>query len=179
MGIKGFNPEALNEVISLNMKASLFNDTKVSIADVGFGISQIFPIILEGLRIPKGSTLLLEQPEIHLHPNLQMQMADYFIGLALSGKNIIAETHSDHVINRLVRRIIQDKEYNLVDKIGIYFISQTENGSEIQEIKIDDKRGIVNWPKDFFDQTATEQELIIRAGIEKRKAGIMKEAMDK
>lgn len=106
-------------------------------------------------------------------------MADYFIGLALSGKNIIAETHSDHVINRLVRRIIQDKEYNLVDKIGIYFISQTENGSEIQEIKIDDKRGIVNWPKDFFDQTATEQELIIRAGIEKRKAGIMKEAMDK
>jgi len=171
MGIKGFNPEALNEIISLNMKASKYSDTPVSIADVGFGISQIFPIILEGLRISKGSTLLLEQPEIHLHPNLQMQMADYFIALALSGKNIIAETHSDHVVNRLVRRIVEDKSEHLADKIAIYFISQSEKGSYATKIEIDEKRGIVNWPKDFFDQTATEQELIIRAGLRKRSEG--------
>lgn len=168
MGIKGFNPEALNEIISLNMKASNYSDTPVSIADVGFGISQIFPIILEGLRIPKGSTLLLEQPEIHLHPNLQMQMADYFIALALTGKNVIVETHSDHVVNRLVRRIVEDDKFQLSDKVAIYFISQSENGSFPTQIQIDDKRGIVNWPKEFFDQTATEQELIIRAGIKKR-----------
>lgn len=170
MNIKGLDPEPTNEIIYLNLNSSSAEKTRVNIADVGFGVSQIFPIILEGLRMPKSNTLLLEQPEIHLHPNLQMQMADYFISLALSDKNVIVETHSDHIINRLVRRIVEDEKFNLKELIGIYFIKSTENGSIYEEICIDDKRGIINWPNDFFDQTATEQEKIIRAGLKKRKA---------
>ena len=53
--------------------------------------------------------------------------------------------------------------------IGIYFIRPTEKGSVYEEICIDDKRGITNWPIDFFDQTATEQEKILLAGLKKRK----------
>ncbi len=159
-----------NEIIYLNLNSSSAEKTRVSIADVGFGVSQIFPIVLEGLRMPKGNTLLLEQPEIHLHPNLQMQMADYFISLALSNKRVIVETHSDHIINRLVRRIIEDQKFSLKDLIGIYFIKPTEKGSEYEEVCIDDKRGIINWPIDFFDQTALEQEKILQAGLKKRKA---------
>ena len=170
MKIKDLRPEPTNEIIYLNLNSSSADKTRVNIADVGFGVSQIFPIILEGLRMPKGDTLLLEQPEIHLHPNLQMQMADYFISLALSSKKVIVETHSDHIINRLVRRIVEDDQFNLKEMIGIYFIKPTENGSVYEEICIDDKRGITNWPIDFFDQTATEQEKILLAGLKKRKA---------
>jgi predicted ATPase len=170
MKIPNFEAEINNKIIYLNMEASAYDETRVGIADVGFGVSQIFPIILEGLRMEKGGTLMLEQPEIHLHPNLQMQMADYFISLALSGKQVLVETHSDHVINRLVRRIVEDETLNLKDLIGIYFIKPSENGSVYEEINIDDTKGITNWPPDFFDQTANEQMKIMQAGLKKRKS---------
>jgi predicted ATPase len=170
MNIKKFSPEPQNEIIYLNLDAGPSDSTRVSIADVGFGVSQVFPIVLEGLRMSKGSTLLLEQPEIHLHPNLQMDMADYFISLALSGKRVIVETHSDHIINRLVRRIVEDEVHNLSELIKIYFVGSTENGSLCEEIHIDDTLGIINWPDNFFDQVAKEQQKIMRAGLKKRKS---------
>ncbi len=169
MKIDNFDAEIINRIIYLSQNASNYDATKVGIADVGFGVSQIFPILLEGLRMEQGGTLMLEQPEIHLHPNLQMQMADYFIAMALSGKNVIAETHSDHVANRLVRRIVEDETSKLKDLIGIYFIKPSENGAIYEEINIDETRGITNWPPDFFDQTANEQMRIMQAGLKKRK----------
>lgn len=169
MNIKDFRSDTYNEIIQLNLSSNSAEGTRVNIADVGFGVSQIFPIVLEGLRMGKGNTLLLEQPEIHLHPNLQMQLADYFISLALSNKKIIVETHSDHIINRLVRRIVESDNDQIRNLIGIYFITATENGAEFEEVEIDETRGIRNWPKDFFDQTASEQERIIKASILKHK----------
>ncbi|AKF25470.1 hypothetical protein YH65_08850 [Sulfurovum lithotrophicum] len=174
MGIEGFGSDVKDEMIHLNLNANKFDETKINIADVGFGISQIFPIVLEGLRMSKQQTLLLEQPEIHLHPKLQMQMADYFISLALSQKNVIVETHSEHIINRLVRRIVEDENNRIQDFIAIYFLQPGENGAKIQEIDIDPIQGVVNWPKDFFDQTASEQEKIILAGLNKRRQKIQK-----
>ncbi len=169
MNIYAFKPEPTNEVIYLNLNSSTSSRTRVNIADVGFGVSQIFPIVLEGLRMPSGNTLMLEQPEIHLHPNLQMQMADFLISLAMSKKKVIVETHSDHIINRLVRRIVEDDTGQLKDLIAIYFIKPTENGSTYEEITIDETRGVINWPINFFDQTATEQEKIMQAGLKKRR----------
>jgi predicted ATPase len=170
MNIKGFKSEFTNEIFYLNLESGSASKTRVSIADVGFGVSQIFPIILEGLRMSGRNTLLLEQPEIHLHPNLQMQLADYFIALARSGKKVIVETHSDHIINRLVRRIVEDETGKLKDLIGIHFISSTDSGSVCEEVCIDESFGVTNWPIDFFDQAALEQENIIKAGIRKRQA---------
>jgi predicted ATPase len=168
MNIKGFKSEVVNDIVYLNLNSSSASKTRVSIADVGFGVSQIFPILLEGLRMPQRNTLLLEQPEIHLHPNLQMQLSDYFIALALSGKKVMVETHSDHIINRLVRRIVEDETGELKKLIGIYFISATDTGSVYEEVCIDENFGVTNWPVDFFDQTALEQEKILKAGIKKR-----------
>ncbi len=168
MKIRELKPESTNEIIYLKLNSSSGRKTRVNIADVGFGVSQIFPILLEGLRMPERHTLLLEQPEIHLHPNLQMEMADYFIALALSNKRVIAETHSDHVINRLVRRMVEDKTNRLKELIGIYFITADENeGVKFEEVSIG-KSGIENWPKEFFDQTANEQEKTILASMHKR-----------
>ncbi len=175
MNINKLQPERIQEIVYLNLNAGVSEKTRVSVADVGFGVSQVFPILLEGLRMPKGGNLLLEQPEIHLHPKLQMQMADYFIALALSNKRVIVETHSDHIVNRLVRRIVEDDTGHLKNLVGVYFISQGENGSMCEEVVIDDTRGIVNWPVDFFDQTASEQEQILRAGLKKRRRARIQE----
>jgi predicted ATPase len=169
MSIREFRAEPVNEIIYLNLNSNTSDRTRVNIADVGFGVSQVFPIVLEGLRLARGGTLLLEQPEIHLHPNMQMQLADYFIALALSGKRVIVETHSDHVINRLVRRIVEDKTLGLSNQIAMYFIRTTANGAVSERVAVDPARGIINWPRDFFDQSAGEQERIIRAGLQKRK----------
>jgi predicted ATPase len=170
MNIKGFSPDRQSEIIRLSMEANSSAGTKVNIADVGFGVSQIFPILLEGLRMRLGGSLLLEQPEIHLHPALQMQMADYFLSLALSSKRVIVETHSEHIINRLVRRIVEDENNEISDLVAIYFVSNGPDGATYEEVKLDPSKGILNWPQGFFDQTASEQEKIIMAGIAKRKA---------
>jgi predicted ATPase len=168
MGIHGFEPESSGELIRLGLNASSCSKLRVNIADVGFGVSQIFPIILEGLRMPTGDTLILEQPEIHLHPSLQMKLADYFIALGLSKKAIIIETHSEHIVNRLVRRIVEDQTHHLKDMIAIYFVTQGDEGSQYEEVLIDELDGVVNWPDGFFDQTASEQGQIMRAGLERR-----------
>ncbi len=173
LGIENFEVNPQREIISMHMK-SKSAPISINIADSGFGTSQIFPIILEGLRMEMGDTLILEQPEIHLHPKMQMQMADFFVALAKSKKRVLVETHSDHIIYRLVRRIIEDKIDP--DLIKIYFIKPTEDGSTYEEIKIDEIKGIIKWPKDFFDQGASEQEKIIKASFEKSK--ILREKND-
>lgn len=168
MSINGFVPEPSNEIVYLNLKSASSKNTLVNIADVGFGVSQVLPILLEGLRMPKGHTLVLEQPEIHLHPKLQMQMADYLISLALSKKRVIVETHSDHIVNRLVRRIVEDTQYNYNELISIYFITPTSKGSKCEKVNIDPEKGIINWPEEFFDQTANELQKTVQAGLKKR-----------
>ena len=136
---------------------------KQSIADVGFGVSQILPIIVEGAIMKQYQTLLLEQPEIHLHPKAQMKIADYLLSLAVCKKNVIVETHSDHIINRIVRRCLENPE--LIDMISILFLSKDKDGiTRIEPIHIDEHLGIDRAPLDFFDQYAAETDMIIQKG---------------
>ena len=155
MHIIDFDNKKRDEIIRLKVKSN--SGINVDISDVGFGVSQILPILIEGLRMEQGQTLLLEQPEIHLHPKLQMQLTDFFIAMAKDNKNTIIETHSEHVINRLVRRSLENDE--IANLINIYFINEN---SEVEKIKIDKTKGIANWPKNFFDQAADEQREILK-----------------
>lgn len=140
-----------------------------NLVDVGFGASQVLPIIIQGVFMNKEQTLLIEQPEIHLHPKMELQMADFLITLAQTGRNVIIETHSDHIKTRLIRRIVEDEYRELKDKIKIYFISQSEKYcSESTLIEISDEYGIKENPKDFFDQAALEQLDLMKAGMIKR-----------
>lgn len=151
-----------NGTVSLNL-----NDQ--NIVDVGFGASQILPIIIQGIFMDKEQTLLIEQPEIHLHPRMELQMADFLIALSQSNRNVIIETHSEHIKTRLIRRVVEDETRTLKDKINIYFITQGEiYNSKSVPIVFDDEYGISNNPKDFFDQAASEQFALMKAGALKR-----------
>ncbi|MDY4170299.1 MAG: AAA family ATPase [[Ruminococcus] gnavus] len=137
-----------------------------NIADVGFGVSQILPIITQGIYMNKEETFLIEQPEIHLHPKMELDMADYLIELAKSERFVIVETHSDHIINRIVHRVMEKYEI-LNELIKIYFIENKTGEAKINPaVEIDKYKGTKNLYEDFFTQYATESKDIISTGLE-------------
>lgn len=150
----------MNGLISLNI-----NDH--NIVDVGFGVGQALPIIVQGLYMTKDQSLLLEQPEIHLHPEMQLQMADFLIALAKNEKNVIVETHSDHFINRIIHRVMQNYE-ELNDLINIYIVEK-EAGTDYSNVRlkqIDKYKGTeIDKNKFFFTQYDSEMTEIIDTGL--------------
>lgn len=142
----------------------------VTIADVGFGVSQLLPILVQGLRSAKSSFLLFEQPEIHLHPRLQANLADFFLTLAVQRQRVIVETHSDHFINRLRRKIAEDPTDELRTQVSILFVHPPQNGrgATIEPLQVDRFGVIENWPPDFLPESSDEAEAIFSAGLRKR-----------
>lgn len=138
----------------------------LDITDVGFGISQILPIIVQGFLSFKDSLTMVEQPEIHLHPKMQAELADLFIDI-ISGnatfskrdkskranfqKYLLIETHSEYLLKRLMRRI--NEEVISSDQVAIYFIEPPKKEGDpslIVEKEIS-KEGGFEWPKDFYE----------------------------
>ena len=119
------------------------------LTDVGFGVSQILPVVVLCFYVPEGSTVILEQPEIHLHPAVQANLADVLIdAYQRRGVQVLVESHSEHLLRRLQRRIA-DKTLSK-DDVALYFCEAKEKRSELTELDLDLFGQITNWPKDFF-----------------------------
>lgn len=140
-----------------------------TIKHVGFGISQVLPVIVEGLRIGIHETLLIEQPEIHLHPKVQSNLTDFLISLLGQGKKVILETHSDHLITRLRRRIAEDESDELDDKTLLTFVEVGGNDVLFKNITINDY-GVIElpFPEDFIERSDLELKAILKAQMKKR-----------
>jgi predicted ATPase len=109
--------------------------------------------------------LVLQQPELHLHPALQQALGDFLLALAKSGRQVILETHSDHLVSRLARRVAETDDAG--DYVRLKLVHQTdEDGTVYQDAEIDDF-GAIQWPEGFFDETSDEAIAILRAGLEK------------
>lgn len=141
---------------------------EVYLPDVGFGVSQILPILVECLRTKEEETIILEQPEIHLHPSLQSKLADFFICMAKSGKKIVIETHSEHLINRLCLRIAQEESGEVKELLNTLFVSfdDKEKTSVVRQIQINEFGEIKNWPVGFFDENDARD--LMEATLKKR-----------
>ncbi len=140
---------------------------EVSIKHVGFGISQVLPIIVQGLLLPINGILIVEQPEIHLHPKIQSKMCDFLYSLTLQNRKVVVETHSSHFILRMRRRIAEDLTNEMDDNINLTFI---EN-SLFRTLRLDDYGTILDYyPKDFIELPSGEMRAIIQAQVKKRKA---------
>lgn len=143
------------------------NGLDVNIKHVGFGISQLLPIVVQGLIIKEDGILIVEQPEIHLHPKIQSALYDFLYSLTLDGKKVIVETHSSHFITRMRRRIAEDESNAMDDRISLTFIED----NVFRTLEIDDYGTILNYyPKDFVEQPAEEMKAIVEAQIRKRSA---------
>jgi predicted ATPase len=128
---------------------------EVKITDVGFGVSQVLPALVQAFYCPANSTVWMEQPEIHLHPQVQSDLADVFISAVHASQDgkarnvqLIIESHSEHFLTRLQRRIAE--EVIGPSEVAIYFCRNTENGAVLESLDLNLFGEIKNWPTDFF-----------------------------
>jgi predicted ATPase len=141
-----------------------------NLKDVGFGVSQILPIVTEGIMAQPRTTVIVEQPEIHLHPKAQATLADLFIHLAGQEKYSVIETHSEHMLLRFARRIA---EGSLSKRdIIIYEFRLTKDGTRIREIRFDERGNLNRWPGEFFETELEEtlKHVQAEAALERRKS---------
>lgn len=136
---------------------------EVNIADIGFGASQVLPIVVEGFYADPGSTLLIEQPEIHLHPKAQADLGDLFIDIAKENKVLIVETHSEYLLSRIRRRIAQGEIKR--EDVATYFFTLEGGRTHIQEIQINElgQFEFEQWPEDFFAEGFKEASAHFKA----------------
>ncbi len=142
----------------------------LDLTSIGVGVSQVLPTLVMGLIAPSGTTFLLEQPELHLHPQMQSAIADFLLGLSMFGKQCIVETHSEYLLTRLRRRIAEDETSRLTDLVQIYFVERNEGISEFRKLDLNEYGSVLDWPKGFFDEGPNEAQLIMEASLRKRKA---------
>jgi predicted ATPase len=136
----------------------------------GVGLSQVLPILVSSLLAATDTTLVFEQPELHLHPRVQTRLADFFLSMALLGKQCVIETHSEYLINRLRLRIASSEiNIPLSPMIKIYFVEKEGDSSTFREVIVNEYGAIPEWPDGFFDQSQDEAEHILRAATAKRR----------
>ena len=125
------------------------NSAEVTLADMGHGVSDLFPLLVHCCYVPEGSTLILEQPGIHLHPKAQADLADLFLEV-ITERNlqILVESHSEHLLTRLQRRIAEKRIGQ--DDVALYFCRNIDGESTKERLEVTESGDIKNWPENFF-----------------------------
>jgi predicted ATPase len=137
------------------------------LTDVGFGISQFLPILVLLYYVPENSIVILEQPEIHLHPHVQSGLGDVLINVARARNlQVIVESHSEHLLRRIQRRIAEGEVSP--DDAALYFCEIANGESRLTALELDLYGHIRNWPKDFFGDEFGEIAAIQEAGLQRR-----------
>lgn len=141
--------------------------SEVLITDVGFGVSQILPVLVLCYYVPEGSIILLEQPEIHLHPSVQADLADVLIDVVMNRNvQIILESHSEHLLRRLQRRVAEGRISS--DKVNLYFCRMDNGTSKIENLELDEYGSIKNWPPNFFGDEMGELSKMTKAAMKRK-----------
>ena len=148
------------------LKALLLEDeaSKVVLSprDVGFGISQVLPVVVQ-LVASEGLTVCIEQPEIHLHPRLQAELGDLLIEATdppqgrkgRAPAQVIAETHSEHLILRIQRRIREGKLE--AERVAVIYVDRVGRRTKVHQLRLDARGEFVDeWPQGFFEERMTE-----------------------
>jgi predicted ATPase len=162
--LKEFEPllSEIQELVLIDKRSN----TLVSHRDVGIGVSQVLPVLVTAYA-SVNKIIAIEQPEIHLHPALQAELGDVFIESALGGnRNIfIIESHSEHILLRLMRRIRETSTQKLPngvlpvrpEDVTVLFVEPDGSRSIIHEMPIDEKGDLVKpWPGGFFEEDFKE-----------------------
>jgi len=142
---------------------------RVLITDVGFGVSQIIPVLVLCYYVPEGSIIILEQPEIHLHPSVQAGLADVFVDAVRTRKiQILLESHSEHLLRRLQRRVAEEEMSN--EDAALYFCDISGGTSELNRLDLNIFGDITNWPRNFFGDDFGEMAAATRAAMLRKKS---------
>lgn len=151
---------------------------EVNLVDVGFGVSQVLPVVVQCFYATPRSLVILEQPEIHLHPSAQSGLADLMIEAIHAREGgedrqiqLLVETHSEHLLERLQRRIAEGRLDK--DDVAVYFCEQRGTAATIRRLEVDLFGNIRNWPDGFFGDEM--EDVLARAEAEaRRRQGALK-----
>ncbi len=142
---------------------------EVRLTDIGLGVFQILPTLALCYYVPEGSILILEQPEAHLSPKAQADLTDVLIDVVKNRNiQIILETHSEHLLRRLQRRIAE--EAISATDTALYFCQVNDGTSEIERLNMDEYGNITNWPQYFFGDEMSDWGAKSKAEMKQQKA---------
>lgn len=149
---------------------------EVRLTDVGCGVSQVLPALVQAFYAPPHSTVWMEQPEIHLHPRAQAELADAFISAVQAYENnklrnvqLVIESHSEHFLLRLQRRVAEG--VITPEEVAIYFVHDGAEGAAMEALELDIFGEIENWPEGFFGDDLGEIAARSRAAMERMMRG--------
>lgn len=155
-------------------RTTIKNDAGVNVdlCHMGFGLSQILPVVVQGLLVPVGGTLIVEDPDVHMHPNVQAMMVNFFSDLIRHGRRVIVETHSDHIVTRLRLLIAQGDILNK-EEVNVCFVTNSEGHSEYMSLPLTEG-GLFfgQLPEGFLDSQDRDFQDMIRARLARQKYGM-------
>lgn len=145
--------------------------SRVMLTDIGVGVSQVLPALVLLYYVPERSIVLLEQPEIHLHPSVQSGLADLILTAAKTRQlQVIVESHSEHLLRRFQRRVAEDTVASR--DVKLYFASMSTDGTaRLHDLKINQWGEIMNWPENFFGNDLAEISATRVAGLKRKARG--------
>ena len=143
------------------------SSVQTALTDVGFGVSQVLPALVLLYYVPEGSTVLMEQPEIHLHPKVQSGLADVMLNVAaVRNVQIVVESHSEHLMRRLQRRVAEERASS--EGVKLYFVSSQRGRAHLSDLRLNEWGAIENWPENFFGDEMGEIAAITEASLKRK-----------
>lgn len=140
----------------------LVSGLTANLADTGFGASQVLPVLISLYTAEKDSVLLLEQPELHLHPAAQAELGSVFAHACSKQKRLLIETHSENMILRMQQEVAEGKLSN--EDIRFYYVQPFEAGHTLTSIHLGDRAEFLDeWPEGFFEEGYLESLKLARA----------------
>lgn len=137
-----------------------------NLADVGYGHSQVLPVLVGGYSLRPGDTYIIEEPEIHLHPNAQAALGDFFVELQEGGIQTLAETHSEYIVLRLQQHVASGRISP--SDVAIYFVYPHKDKKAIARVDLDGRgRFTSEWPRGFFPERLEEAKQLSRIRMER------------
>ncbi|MEK8015280.1 MAG: AAA family ATPase [Candidatus Parabeggiatoa sp.] len=161
-----------NPEIEVSVKSDLYVEVKIKsvlaphsypLIDSGFGYSQVLPILVKGLLVKPGQTLVVEQPELHLNPALQVRLADFIVAMVRTGKQVLIETHSEHIVDAIRVLYVEDETGQLENQCRIFFIDTELDKPNVLPLDIQTDGSVPNWPQHFFGEAASLTGRLLRA----------------
>jgi predicted ATPase len=138
----------------------------VNLADTGYGVAQVLPVLLQLYFSRPGQLVLIEEPELHLNPAAQRILFDLVHEFASTGRQIVVETHSEHFLLRLRRRSLEQPELRRM--IRLYYVERVERCSTLRELPLTEDGRLDHWPAGFLDE-AFEESLELMKQLNARK----------
>jgi len=141
---------------------------QANFADMGFGLSQVLPVLVQGLKTPPQGLFMCQQPELHLHPDAQVALASFFALLVGEGRHVIVETHSEHLLLGIRRILAEGTEKEgpplTRDQVSLLYVDDTDpNGARVLPLELDEDMNVVNWPAGFMEEATNERLRIMDA----------------